>query len=85
MIQMSVTPATVEVSHGSNPEFDKGLQRYFHPYHTMVDFMVRIAVNEDLLSKSLVELSAMVGLDGVPLHFQVRQGKDQRPTKLLCT
>ena len=37
----------------------------------MVDFMVRIAVNEDLLSKSLVELSAMVGLDGVPLHFQL--------------
>ena len=71
MIQMSVTPATVEVSHGSNPEFDKGLQRYFHPYHTMVDFMVRIAANEDLLSKSLVELSALVGLDGVPLHFQV--------------
>ena len=33
--------------------------------------MVRLAVNEENLSKPLVDLSAMVGLDGVPLHFQL--------------
>lgn len=37
----------------------------------LVDLMVRLAVNEENLSKPLVDLSAMVGLDGVPLHFQL--------------
>ena len=31
--------------------------------------MVRLAVNEDSLSKMLVDLSAMVGLEGVALHL----------------
>merc|ERR1719309_1937227 len=33
--------------------------------------MVRLAVNEDSINKMLIDLSAMVGLDGVPLHFQL--------------
>ena len=33
--------------------------------------MVRVAVNEDAIIKMLIDLSAMVGLDGVPLHFQL--------------
>merc|ERR1719228_2874811 len=33
--------------------------------------MVRVAVNEDTIIKMLIDLSAMVGLDGVPLHFQL--------------
>ena len=37
----------------------------------MVDLMVRVAVNEDAIIKMLIDLSAMVGLDGVPLHFQL--------------
>lgn len=37
----------------------------------MVDLMVRLAVNENSIVKMLVDLSAMVGLDGVPLHFQL--------------
>jgi len=30
-----------------------------------------VAVNEDAIIKILIDLSAMVGLDGVPLHFQL--------------
>jgi len=33
--------------------------------------MVRLAVNDENLSKMLVDLSAMIGLDGVPIHFQL--------------
>ena len=40
-------------------------------FFRLVDLMVRLAVNEENLSKPLVDLSAMVGLDGVPLHFQL--------------
>ncbi len=45
--------------------------RYFMQYHGVIDLMVRLAVNEDNLTKMLVDLSAMVGLDGVPLHTQL--------------
>jgi len=33
--------------------------------------MVRVAVNEEAVSKTLIDLSAMVGVDGVPLHYQL--------------
>ena len=71
MLQISVPVAQLESHHGLHPEYDAVLYRYFHPYHHLVDFMVRLAVNEDSLSKMLVDLSAMVGLEGVPLHLQL--------------
>jgi ubiquitin carboxyl-terminal hydrolase 34 len=71
MLQVSVPTSQIESPHGLDPEYDRALVRYFNPYHTLVDFMVRLAVNEDNLSKMLVDLSAMVGLEGVPLHMQL--------------
>ena len=71
MLQISVPVSQLESHHGLHPEYDAVLYRYFHPYHHLVDFMVRLAVNEDSLSKMLVDLSAMVGLEGVPLHLQL--------------
>merc|ERR1712142_966506 len=50
---------------------DRALHHYFWTYHNLVDLMVRVAVNEDAIIKMLIDLSAMVGLDGVPLHFQL--------------
>ena len=37
----------------------------------MIDLMVRLAVNENNLSKMLIDVSAMVGQEGVPLHLQL--------------
>ena len=54
-----------------DPEYDRALHHYFWTYHNLVDLMVRVAVNEDAIIKMLIDLSAMVGLDGVPLHFQL--------------
>lgn len=71
MLQMSLPTNQLEAPHGQDPEYDKALNRYFLQYHTVIDLMVRLAVNDDNLSKMLVDLSAMVGLDGVPLHFQL--------------
>jgi len=81
MLQMSFPSSAFEASHGTDPDYDRSLQRFFHHYHNMVDLMVRLAVNElnevsdEVISepslslcKMLVELSAMVGYDGVPMH-----------------
>ena len=70
IFQMSVPSSHLECHNGQDADYDRALTRYFYSYHGLVDLMVRVAVNEEALSKPLVDLSAMVGLDGVPLHFQ---------------
>merc|ERR1712241_907758 len=69
---MGAVPANqLEASHGEDPDYDRGLHHYYWTYHNLVDLMVRLAVNENSMAKMLIDLSAMVGLDGVPLHFQL--------------
>ena len=70
-LQMSVPSSQLEAQHGHDPDYDKALHRYFHSYHLMIDLMVRLAVNDGNLSKMLVDLSAMIGLEGVPIHLQL--------------
>jgi len=71
MLQLAVPANQLEAPHGQDPEYDIALKHYFWTYHNLVDLMVRLAVNEDAINKMLIDLSAMVGLDGVPLHFQL--------------
>ena len=71
ILQMFVPSNQLEAHHGQDAEYDRALHRYFVQYHGLIDLMVRLSVNEDNLSKILVDLSAMVGLDGVPLHLQL--------------
>ena len=71
MFQMFVPSCHLEAHHGQDPDYDRALHRYFISYHSLVDLMVRLSVNEDSLNKMLVDLSAMVGVDGVSLHFQL--------------
>ena len=71
ILQLFVPSNHLEAHHGQDPEYDRALHRYFVQYHGLIDLMVRLSVNEDNLSKMLVDLSAMVGLDGVPLHLQL--------------
>lgn len=42
---------------------------FYTPYHSFVDVMCRLAINNDCMTESLVNLSAMVGFEAVPLHF----------------
>ncbi|XP_059086581.1 ubiquitin carboxyl-terminal hydrolase puf-like [Tigriopus californicus] len=71
MIQMMVPASQLDANHDQDPDYDRALNRYYLNYHSLIDLMVRLAVNEDNLTKMLVDLSAMVGLDGVPLHYQL--------------
>ena len=71
MLQLAVPANQLEGQHGQDQDYDRALHSHFWTYHNLVDLMVRIAVNEDSIVKMLIDLSAMVGLDGVPLHFQL--------------
>merc|ERR1719384_2331414 len=71
MLQQAVPATQLEASHGEEPEYDRSPHHYYWTYHNLVDLMVRLAVNENTIVKMLIDLSAMVGLDGVPLHFQL--------------
>jgi len=42
---------------------------FYSPYHDFIDAMCRLAINNDCMSEALVNLSAMVGFEGVPLHL----------------
>merc|ERR1719384_1263040 len=71
MLQLAVPANQLEASHGEDTDYDRGLHHYYWTYHNLVDLMVRLAVNENSIVKMLIDLSSMVGLDGVPLHFQL--------------
>ena len=55
---------------GIDETYDQALHDYFLPYHSLLDLLVRVAVNNKHVSESLVQLSAMVAFEGAPLHMQ---------------
>ena len=56
-------------SQGIDEAYDAALQEFFGPYHVLVDLMVRVSVNNQNLTESLINLSAAVAYEGVPLHL----------------
>lgn len=53
---------------GVDPEYDEALDKFYNPYHEFIDVLCRLAVNSGTLSDIMVQLSAMVGFEAVPLH-----------------
>ena len=51
----------------SNPPSRIGYISFKIPPHTVIT----IIALQDAINKMLIDLSAIVGLDGVPLHFQL--------------
>ncbi|KAL3285850.1 hypothetical protein HHI36_000370 [Cryptolaemus montrouzieri] len=68
MIQMTVPHNQLECSRGLDPEYDEALDKFYTPYHEFIDVLFRLAVNNDSVSDVLVNLSAVVGFEAVPLH-----------------
>lgn len=58
-----------EYSQGGDPEYDEALQQFYSPYHGLVDVMCRLAINHNCMTDNLINLSAMVGFEAVPLHL----------------
>ncbi|XP_032664565.1 ubiquitin carboxyl-terminal hydrolase puf isoform X2 [Odontomachus brunneus] len=69
MVQMAVPHSQLEASKGVDPEYDSALLEFYLPYHELIDVMCRLAINNDCMTDTLVNLSAMLGFEGVPLHL----------------
>ncbi|KAL6440116.1 hypothetical protein ACFW04_003021 [Cataglyphis niger] len=69
MVQMAVPHSQLETSKGVDPEYDSALLEFYLPYHELIDVMCRLAINNDCMTDALVNLSAMLGFEGVPLHL----------------
>lgn len=44
------------------------MDKFYGPYHDFIDMMFRLAVNNDAVPEVLINLSAVVGFEAVPLH-----------------
>lgn len=69
MVQMAVPHSHLEAAKGVDPEYDSALLEFYLPYHELIDVMCRLAINNDCMTDTLVNLSAILGFEGVPLHL----------------
>jgi ubiquitin carboxyl-terminal hydrolase 34 len=79
---------------GVDAAYDAALFEYYDPYHHLIDLLVRVAVNQQCLSENLVNLSATVACEGVPLHtpyfaklwyeIYMSESVDRRYVDMLC-
>lgn len=69
MVQMAVPHSQLEAAKGVDPEYDAALLEFYLPYHELIDVMCRLAINNDCMTDTLINLSAMLGFEGVPLHL----------------
>ncbi|KAL1414805.1 hypothetical protein MTO96_007264 [Rhipicephalus appendiculatus] len=71
ILQMFLHLSQLEASKGVDPEYDQALLDFFLPYHQFVETLFRAALSQGLMSQDLVNLSAMVSIEGVPLHIDL--------------
>ncbi|XP_052769790.1 ubiquitin carboxyl-terminal hydrolase 34-like isoform X3 [Mya arenaria] len=91
---MLLQATQLEASKGVDETYDQSLQEFFGPYHSMVDLMCRVAVNQQILTEPIITFSAMVAFEGVPLHspyfsklwYEIYHTEvDKNFIKLLCS
>ncbi len=57
------------LSQGTDEAYDQALFEYFNPYHTLVDLLVRVAVNQQNVTDTVLNLHCMVACEGAALHL----------------
>ena len=59
---------------GIDEAYDQALHEYFYPYHSLVDLLVRVAVNQQNVTETVINLHAMVAYEGgCSAHAVLRQ------------
>ncbi|CAH1793285.1 unnamed protein product [Owenia fusiformis] len=66
--QMFLHHNQLESNKGVDEQYDQALWDFYTPYYLVVDLLVRMAVNQRNLNDDVINLSAMVAYEGVPLH-----------------
>lgn len=86
ILQMFLHLSQLEASKGVDPEYDQALLDFFLPYHCFVEAVFRAAIGQNIVTQDLVNLSAMVSIEGIPLHIdlipklwlEVLEGEDSK-------
>ncbi|XP_071963584.1 ubiquitin carboxyl-terminal hydrolase 34-like isoform X2 [Antedon mediterranea] len=68
-LQMFLHASQLETSKGTDIAYDNRLLDFFLPYNAFIDLLCRTAVAENMLSETVIKLSALVALEGVPLQL----------------
>lgn len=80
---------------GIDSAYDTALFKFYEPYHLLIDLLVRVAVNQQCLTESVISLSAAVAYEGVPLHMPyfaklwyeiyISENVDRKYVDMLCS
>ncbi|XP_059475180.1 ubiquitin carboxyl-terminal hydrolase 34 [Neocloeon triangulifer] len=71
MVQMVVPHMHLSLSKGTDEDLERALVEFYEPYHRLIDTMVRVALRSSLANEPLVNLSAIIGLEGLPLQLDL--------------
>ncbi|KFM73090.1 Ubiquitin carboxyl-terminal hydrolase 34, partial [Stegodyphus mimosarum] len=71
VVQMFLHASQLESSKGVDEDYDHQLIDFYLPYHQLVDMLCRVAISNECITADLVSLSAMLAIEGVPLHLPV--------------
>ncbi|XP_054716891.1 ubiquitin carboxyl-terminal hydrolase 34-like [Uloborus diversus] len=69
VVQMFLHTNQLECAKGVDEDYDHQLIDFFLPYHQLVDLLCRVAISNECVTTDLVSLSAMLAIEGVPLHL----------------
>ncbi|CAB3381441.1 Hypothetical predicted protein [Cloeon dipterum] len=71
MVQMIVPHVHLSLAKGCDEELERALLEFYEPYHRLIDLIVRVALKTHLATEALVNLSAILGLEGLPLQLDM--------------
>ncbi|XP_076442216.1 ubiquitin carboxyl-terminal hydrolase 34-like isoform X2 [Babylonia areolata] len=66
--QMMLHTGLLETMKGVDEGYDQQIYNFFIPYHQLLDTLQRLAINLSSFNQSLINLGAMVALEGVPIY-----------------
>ncbi|KAG8184718.1 hypothetical protein JTE90_019322 [Oedothorax gibbosus] len=71
VVQMFLHASQLEAAKGVDEDYDHQLIDFYLPYHQLIDMLCRVAISNEYITTELVSLSAMLAIEGVPLHLPV--------------
>ncbi|CAL1294964.1 unnamed protein product [Larinioides sclopetarius] len=71
VVQMFLHASQLESAKGVDEDYDHQLIDFYLPYHQLIDMLCRVAISNECITADLVSLSAMLAIEGVPLHLPV--------------
>ncbi|XP_064621669.1 ubiquitin carboxyl-terminal hydrolase 34-like isoform X2 [Lineus longissimus] len=68
LYQMVLQTSMLESTRGVDKVYDEALANFYFPYYHFIDLVCRVAVNTQTITENIINLSAMIAYEGVPLN-----------------